>query len=709
MSIAANDDTAVLGHIVDECLDRHGRGEPVSLNGYLDRFPHLAGRLRELNSVLAFAWSAANAKLDCQAPVLTGFRIIREVGRGGMGVVYEAIEESLGRRVALKVLPNQLMNDPECLARFQREAQTASRLHHTHIVPVFGVGQQDGVHYFVMQFIAGVSPKAGVAMEPNRVADWGAKLADALAYAHSQGVLHRDVKPSNVLIDEHGAPWLADFGLARQDDGPALTETGRFLGTLRYAAPERLNGHADARGDIYGLGTTLYEWAVGQPAFAGGDTARLTQQIASDEPAHPRRINSKIPRDLETVILKAMAKDPARRYQTASELADDLRRVVSFEPIRARRIGPLGRLRRWAGRNPVIAALLLSLILVMTSGTAVVAWKWREAVANAERAENEARAAKEARNRAFRRAEAFYIGMGNHFEFAMQTPANLNSVPTSSAHVAKVFHSLRLVYEEFIDGQATDPEEIALQARAALQVSTLLAVMNEHGSSRKRIWHAVQLINRIPKEDELRTEIYLAWTRGLGRDTNPELYQECYERTLEYFQSRHRLQPADPKATDNLALVYRMHSIALAKSGETIQARVAARSELDILLNALEIAAEPRSKSNFRDVCLRLGRIHLELGEMREAIEVAEIAEKFDDWKIAADILIGCRERSRLDLKAVSERDPFGDRAMDLIKALCKTERRPALGTFEKNWNSMSDRADFQELKRKIAREKLKK
>ena len=312
-------------------------------------------------------------------------RIIREVGRGGMGVVYEAYQGSLNRHVALKMLPER--GD---LARFRREAKAAGRLHHTNIVPVFGVGEQAGRYFYVMQFIDGrgldellkdqerrraAEGGAPVGCDYREAARIGVQAAEALAYAHAHGVIHRDVKPSNVLIDERGTVWVTDFGLALDStDTETLTHTGDLLGTLRYMAPERISGRGDARADIYGLGASLYELTCGRPAFAEADRAVLLNQVLNHDPPRPRQLVSDVPRDLETIVLKAMARDPAQRYATAEKLAEDLRRYLEDRPIRARRASTAERAWRWSKRNPWLAGALGSTAaaLVVMAGFAIL-------------------------------------------------------------------------------------------------------------------------------------------------------------------------------------------------------------------------------------------------------------------------------------------------------------------------------------------------
>ncbi|HVS40372.1 MAG TPA: serine/threonine-protein kinase [Gemmataceae bacterium] len=360
------------------------------------------------------------------------YRLLREIGRGGMGVVYEAVQESLGRHVALKVLPAGLASRGSFLERFHREARVAGRLHHTNIVAVYGVGEQEGSHFYAMQFIRGqgldavlqdvrrlrgldpaaiadptsfrdgsvgrpraeAPPAADAAAPPTGgreelVGPTGAvyyrgaarlvrQAAEALAYAHGQGVLHRDVKPSNLLIDWRGAVWITDFGLAKADDAPDLTAPDDPVGTLRYMAPERFQGRCDARSDVYSLGATLYEILTLRPLFDDADRMRLIARIGQETPAPPRKEAPDLPHDLETIVLKATARDPADRYGAAAELADDLRRFLEDRPIAARRASVLERLRRWRRRNPATAGLAFSvaglLLLLAVGSTAAAAW-----------------------------------------------------------------------------------------------------------------------------------------------------------------------------------------------------------------------------------------------------------------------------------------------------------------------------------------------
>jgi WD40 repeat protein/serine/threonine protein kinase/predicted Zn-dependent protease len=444
MSAQGSKSAAVLA-LAEEFLERCRQGQPPSLKEYADRHPELAAEIRAVFPAMALMENIALADDSLEgepgrggpspAPLqqLGDYRILREVGRGGMGVVYEAEQVSLGRHVALKLLPPQMLLDARQARRFEREAKAAARLHHTNIVPVFGVGEHDGLPYYVMQFIQGrgldavieelrrlhglghdanladaarslqtgefqpiteapgedspagaedapsaapAPPAAGAPSDsltlsdsasalPGRakqqtywhsVADIGAQVAGALAYAHKQGVLHRDIKPSNLLLDTRGTVWVTDFGLAKADDQPNLTHTGDILGTLRYMPPEAFEGRTDARGDIYSLGLTLYELLALRPAFEEKDRHRLIKLVTTGEPVRLQKLSPAIPRDLVTIVHKAIDREPGHRYQAAEELAADLQRFLDDEPIQARRVGAAERLGRWCRRNPALAA-----------------------------------------------------------------------------------------------------------------------------------------------------------------------------------------------------------------------------------------------------------------------------------------------------------------------------------------------------------------
>jgi WD40 repeat protein/tRNA A-37 threonylcarbamoyl transferase component Bud32 len=299
------------------------------------------------------------------------FELLGVVGRGAFGTVYKARDLELDRTVAVKLPRAGNLAGPQELDRFLREARSIAQLRHPSIVTVHEVGQRDGLPYLVSDFVPGVTLADQLsARRPGfrEAAELVAAVADALQYAHEQGVVHRDIKPSNIMIGDDGRPCVMDFSLAKREAGEiTMTVEGQVLGTPAYMAPEqaRGEGHAvDGRGDVYSLGVVLYQLLTGELPFRGTQRM-LLHQVLHDEPRSPRSLNDRIPRDLETICLKAMAKEPRRRYQSARELGDDLRRFLKGEPIQARPVSRGEKLWRWCRRNPVVASLLAAVLLLL--------------------------------------------------------------------------------------------------------------------------------------------------------------------------------------------------------------------------------------------------------------------------------------------------------------------------------------------------------
>jgi TRAP transporter TAXI family solute receptor len=292
------------------------------------------------------------------------YDLLEEIASGGMGVVYRARQRSLNRIVALKmILAGQLASRVE-VERFQREARAAANLRHRNIVMVHEVGEEEGQHYFSMDFIEGKNLAEIVRPGPlpaQQAARYMKKIAEAIHYAHQQGTLHRDLKPANALVDRDDEPMITDFGLAkRREDDSRLTHARDILGTPSYMSPEQASGDWDkvgAASDIYSLGAMLYELLTGRPPFRAESPTETVLQVLSEEPTSPRRLNPKVPRDLETIALKCLEKDPARRYPTALALAEDLGRFLEGEPIRAKPVGILARSLHFVRGIPLVAVL----------------------------------------------------------------------------------------------------------------------------------------------------------------------------------------------------------------------------------------------------------------------------------------------------------------------------------------------------------------
>ncbi len=309
------------------------------------------------------------------------YELLEEIGRGGQGVVFRAWQRSLNRIVAVKIIGIGQLTTGAHLKRLRREAEAAAKLNHPGIVPVYEVGEHDGTYYFSMRFVEGdcldeVVGRGSISVR--EATELIAKIARTVHYAHEHGILHRDIKPGNILLDANGEPHLSDFGLARLvEHGSTVTGSLEVMGTPSYMAPEQAVGNNAAVGrvtDVYGLGAVLYELLTGHPPFAGATTYETIHLLLDSEPRQPRLWNRKIDRDLSAVCLKCLEKNPRYRYSSALELAEDLERWLWDEPIRAKRSGFFTHARKWVQRNPIIAALI-TLSVLLAAGLGVMTWE----------------------------------------------------------------------------------------------------------------------------------------------------------------------------------------------------------------------------------------------------------------------------------------------------------------------------------------------
>jgi serine/threonine protein kinase len=609
---------------VKEYLAALERGKPVSRHEFLSRHPEIADELAMCLGALDVLHAAGDLR-----PVVAGsvdylltenrhlplgdYRIVREIGRGGMGIVYEATQLSLARRVALKVLPFVASLDPIRLQRFKNEAHAAAQLHHTNIVPVYAVGAERGVHFYAMQLIEGhalstlihemrrdrgidgpegasdaghsldrLDPLAGSGSKKAGL-DGGAEPLDeqaarretrtigstvltadnpqsikyfrnvarivhqaalALEHAHSFGVIHRDIKPANLILDGRGNTWITDFGLALFQADAQLTLTGDMLGTLRYMSPEQAEGDRvvlDHRTDIYSLGITLYELMTLEPAFGGSDRQLLLQRIKGDEPSAPRSVDERIPRELETIVLKAIAKAPRDRYASAQQFADDLDRWLEDKPILARRPTLLERAARWRRQHRalVLSALgfLLLSTLVMLAGTILVLREHTKTRWAYEREMTQRAAADESLRQARHAVDAF-------IDLEEQELANRPSLYQVRRQFLQTAYAY---YQDFLDqrrGDASVRAELAATADRVARIVEELSVLSGFGPltllSDERVQQDLQLsAAEVEKVEQILQQLPEEWEQlKLSGD---ELSQEARQKQLaEFLRSKER-------------------------------------------------------------------------------------------------------------------------------------------------------------------------
>jgi eukaryotic-like serine/threonine-protein kinase len=515
----AEDDPRVL-QLSQEYLAELEAGRTPDRNAYLERYPALRDVLEDCLAGVEIAHRMSSSKQNARelsaefaSEPLGDFRILREIGRGGMGTVYEAVQLSLGRRVALKVLPFAAAMDERQRQRFQLEAHAAAQLHHNHIVPVYAVGCDRGIHYYAMQLINGDTvatmigqlrretsgeslrgddtlPKHGSATladavsVPSRATRGGsrnrlltaaslmAQIADALDYAHSSGIIHRDIKPANILIDASGNGWVTDFGLAQISANSAMTQTGDLVGTLRYMSPEQAAGKrwlVDHRTDIYSLGATLYELISLRPIFAGDDRQSLLHSILQTDPVLLRTLDRNIPIELETIVHKSLAKSPSDRYATAGEFAADLRRFIEQRPIKARRPTLVDHARKWGRRHPAVVSMTLIGLLLGVIGLSIgMAAITREQLKTAEALQREKLRTREAEDR-MRLAQRAADDMISIAEF------ELSDNPFEDGLRKKLLESALAQYQAFIAEQADNPAAQAELSETRDRVQKILA------------------------------------------------------------------------------------------------------------------------------------------------------------------------------------------------------------------------------------------
>ena len=587
-----------VAELIDEFTERVERGDSPTIVEYTTKYPALAPLLRDVLPAIqtmkgeAFGNRVSDDGVHTGQPltgVIGDFRIVREIGRGGMGVVYEAEQLSLGRRVALKTLPFAMALDPVRLNRFRNEAQAAAQLHHPNIVPVYAVGTERGVWYYAMQIVDGrslaealadlrdgehndqticdgltetvsTSTDAGTSSQLRdaisesaggsefqfiRVAvDLCRQAARGLEHAHSMDIVHRDIKPGNLILDGTGRLWITDFGLARICNTSTVTATGDLIGTLAYMSPEQAMGNnavIDHRSDIYSLGATLYELLTLRPVFEEENRAALLKRITTDEPTAPRKVNPLIPIDLETIILKCLAFDPAHRYRTTTELQTDLTSFLEDRPIAARRPSVAERALKWAKRHrPLMytgVAAILILMVGLSISTAVIAneqARTAELLKNVSQRESELRVALLARDRQqqlavdnlkqaeenFRQARGVLDFFTAKIEFEMPRSNELEPVRRELLEESLSY------YQTFIEQAKLDPEIREELATSHRRVASILYEIGSTEKAAESLDRALevqeQLLRDSPNNQELLRSIQTMY-RQLRAYSNNEL------------------------------------------------------------------------------------------------------------------------------------------------------------------------------------------
>jgi tetratricopeptide (TPR) repeat protein len=557
--------------VYGEFLHREDLGEAPTLEEYLKRFPQYAARLRqqvELHRALADSTSldpestqpagpdpAARTDRPGARPDVPGYEILGELGRGGMGVVYKARHVALKRVVALKMLRDGIHAGAEERARFRLEAEAVARLQHPNVVQIYEVGEHDGRPFFAMEFVDGGSLDTHLDCKPQpprAAAELVATLARAVEHAHRQGIVHRDLKPANVLLslvpcplslaedkgqgtrDKGLIPKITDFGLAKRlgGEGGQTTPPGALLGTPSYMAPEQAaSREVGPRADVYALGAILYDMLTGRPPFQSTSLADTLHQVLTEEPVPPRRLQSQVPRDLDTICLKCLEKDPARRYASAAELADDLQCFLEGRPILARPAGVLERARKWARRRPAAAALLavsaLALLVVSAGG-------WWSAAALSAAAERE-------RQQRRRAEHSFRQAMGAVDQMLTEVGAvDLADVPQMGPVRERLLRRALSALNDFLTERGDDPAVAFEAARASGRCGDILALQGSSEEAERQYARALALLAPAPDAPEQRRE----WARSannlgtlLKKQNRFDEAEDAYRSALRFRQS----------------------------------------------------------------------------------------------------------------------------------------------------------------------------